>query len=438
MNRIILNLWLISIISIAIGGEALFSQESNKAFGGSPYSAFGIGMPQDYTSSNFKAQGILGITGITTDLTSLANPALWSRNFVTEGSTGLQLSQHNMNNGLSSESKTNLSPGYFHLLFPLYRGKLGVSFSLYPVTRANFEVLDIGSFESEGNEIAYANEVQSSGGVNKFEIGFGLKLTDNISFGYAPSVAFMTLNNIESLTFSSTNFVSQDQSSSITGTTISQRLGVVANFQKLLSSQDKISFGATLTLPYTISSNKDFTALKLVNNVGQSVDLNSSLSVTQGDIYIPLEASVGVGYSPSVFTNFSAEGLFQKWGAFTSEINPASELTMSDRFKVGVGGQFHPYRKNSNLFFSRFKYSGGLSYDSGHLTIQGNDISTLWINTGLGISGRNTLNSFPSIDISFQYGFRGTTNNSLIEERIWTLGFSVNLTERMFVRPKLR
>ena len=425
-------------LSLIIANGKAISQESNKAFGGSPYSAYGIGMPQDYTSSNFKAQGILGITGVTTDLTSLANPALWSRNFVTEAITGLQLSQHDINGGVSSETKTNLMPGYLHLVFPLYRGKLGVSFSLYPVTRSNFEVLDSGTFENAGDEVVYVNEIQSSGGVNKFEIGFGLKLTNNFSFGYAPSVAFMTLNNNESITFSSTNFVSQDQSSRITGTTISQRFGIVGNFNKLLSSQDRFSIGATLNLPYTISSNKDFTAQKLVNNIGQTVDLSSNVPLTQGDVYIPLEASLGIGYAPSVIVNFSAEGMFQKWGNFTSDVNPTDELVMSDRLKVGFGGQYHPYRRNSNLFFSRFKYSGGLSYDTGHLTIQGNDISTLWINTGIGISGRNSLSSFPSIDISFQYGFRGTTNNNLIEERIWTLGFSVNLTERMFVRPKLR
>ena len=61
----------------------------------------------------------------------------------------------------------------------------------------------------------------------------------------------------------------------------------------------------------------------------------------------------------------------------------------------------------------------------------GEDIQTFWINTGIGIPSK--IASF--IDLSIQYGIRGKTENNLFEERIWALGFSVNLTELMFVRP---
>lgn len=440
MNRKLFNIGFVCVLLFLMAPVIVLSQESSEGVGGSPYSSYGIGMPLDIGAHNFRGQGILGVSGIAGQLNaSLANPAVWGSTFITQGTTGLQLSKFKINNGSSSQQNSNLASGYLHIILPLSRGKSALSFGLYPVTQSSFRTIDSGTLLSATSDtVGFANEVESSGGVNKFEVGFGFKITNNLYFGYAPSVAFLTLKNSESLLFNSSGFASQNQSSSITGTTFSQRFGVSGMFKKLLNEEDTFTFGATLNLPYTIKGKRDFTAQKEINGINQEVNLTSLINNSEGDVYIPVEASFGLGYAPSPILNFAAEGVFQKWSEFSNEIKPSDDAVMSDRLKVGLGGQFHPYKRNSSAFFSRFKYSGGVSYDTGHLSIQGNDISTLWINTGLGILGRNSTTSFPSVDLSFQYGFRGTNDNNLIKERIWTLGFSVNLNERMFVRPKLR
>ena len=434
-NKNLKNLAVVLLIGLLSPMIAKAQQQSDEGRGGSPYSVFGLGLPQEVTSDNFKAQGITGVSGISQEMTSLSNPALWNRSYFTQAFTGLNLSKYKLKSGSSSEENGNFGSGYLHILFPLSPGKLGLSVSLYPVTRASYRLLDSGTFMTSSTDtVAFTNEITRSGGLNKFEIGFGLKLTKNISVGYAPSVAFMTLENNESLLFSSTSFNAQDQTINNTGVAFSQRFGISALFSSVLRETDRIALGATIDLPYNIGTNSSFKVQRSVGGIEQEIDYTSSLSASEGDVYIPLEASFGLGYAPSPFVNFAAEGTFQKWSDFTNELDPSEEAFMKDRMKIGFGGQFHPYKRNSGSFFSRFKYSGGVSYDTGHLTIQGNDISTLWLNTGLGILSRSSS----SVDISFRYGFRGTTNNNLIKERIWALGFSVNLTELMFIRPKLR
>lgn len=423
------------VFSIVISPYLVLAQDSDEGIGGSPYSVFGLGMPQDITSDNFKGQGILGVSGITQEMTSLSNPALWNRSFYTQAFTGLNLSKFNLKTNSGSEETSNFGSGYLHTLFPIYPGKLGLSVSLYPVTRTNYRFADTGTFMASASDtVAFANEIRNSGGLNKFEVGFGLKLTEHISFGYAPSVAFMTLQSDESFSFSSASFNAQNQRVNNTGVAFSQRFGLSALFQSVLSETDRIALGATLTLPYTIGTKSSFKVTKTIDGVEDEVDYTSSISIPKGDVYVPLGASFGLGYGPSQYVNFAVEGIYQQWSEYSNGLAPSQEAFLKDRWKIGFGGQFHPYKKNSDAFFSRFKYSGGLSYDTGHLTIQGNDISTLWINTGLGILSRRTS----SIDISFQYGFRGTTDNNLIQERIWALGLSVNLTELMFFRQKLR
>ena len=414
---------------IFTSGAAL--AQSNSANAGSSYSAFGVGAPKDLTSAQFGAQGILGISGINSTSTSISNPALWGNAVFTHAITGITFSNFNAKEEGAARSHANLEAGSIQVVFPVVRNKLGLSIALYPYTRSNLQIESTQFFTpGPADTVSYTNEMRAFGGVNKFEVGLGLRLNKNISIGYAPSVAFLSMQNTEDIVFSSSGYSPQYITRHQSGAALSNRFGLMANFSGVLSAQDRLSFGATFNMPFTIGAKERVTAEKVVNNQsGQTVQF----SVTNGNIDLPMELAAGLGYAPSRLVDFSAEGLLQKWSDYTNEVDPSDAVMLSDRMKVGFGGQFHPYRTNSDAFLSRFRYSAGVSYDTGHLTFQTDDISTLWLNSGLGILSR----SFSSIDISFRYGFRGTTNNTLVQERIWALGFSVNLSEPMFARRRL-
>jgi len=418
-----------------ISGQSLAQTgNSTEARGGSVYSSIGVGFPLDNTSSGLLSQGIIGLTNVNRETSSLANPGLWAETFYTQAATGLQLTRSSVENLTSSGTNVNLETGYLHLLFPIKPGKIGLSIGLYPVTRANYRSVNSNQFQNTPtNTIDYTNEVQSFGGINKFEVGLGFKIGKNFAIGYAPSVAFMTLKNSEELNFNILGYQDHSQETNYSGATFAHRVGFTGTFNSLFSEDDRFSIGGSVNLPYTINATKQFTSIKVVEGFEQEVKLNAGQDET-GDIKMPFEAAFGIGYAPSILSNFSLEAQIQNWSGFENELNRSAEEVMSDRFKIGVGGQYHPYRRNINTFLSGFKYSAGLSYDSGHLSIADEDIQTVWFNTGIGIPSK--VASF--IDLSIQYGLRGTTVGDLFEERIWAFGFSVNLTELMFVRPKLR
>ena len=418
------------VMLVLVSGDV--TAQNNTAAGGSAYSVFGVGAPKDLSSAQFRGMGIFGVSGISSQTTTLANPATWSNAVFTQATTGVNLSNHLSKHGTGVSTNTNLEAAFLHLVFPVISNKLGLSVALYPSTRSNLNAQSTQFFStSPGDTVFYKNDLKTVGGITKFEVGLGFRINSNLSIGYAPSISFLTLQNTETITFSSSLYNDQNLIENQSGTTFSNRFGITGTFYGLFNSRDKLSFGGTLNLPFEIGAKQRILAEKQIEGSdGQSVEF----SVTEGDISIPMEASFGVGYAPTPMVDFSAEALIQKWSEYSNAINSADALSLSDRMKVGFGGQFHPYRRNSDAFFSRFRYSAGVSYDTGHLTFQTDDISTLWLNTGLGILSRSPS----SIDVSFQYGFRGTTNNSLIQERIWAIGFSVNLAEPMFIRRKLR
>lgn len=428
------SIFLAAMLSVLIQG-ALIAQTANstEARGGSIYSSLGIGMPLEISSAGLQAQGLFGISGINTESTGLANAAMWGENIFSKASTGLTLQSTDVSTENTSASFTDLQTGYLHLIFPIKPRKIGLSVALYPYTRASYSSTLSGDFESTPTTtVGYTNEIQSVGGINKFEFGLSYRLNNNFSIGYATSLAFINLSSSESLTFELLGFDGQTQNAKVTGSTFAHRFGLNSRFRSILRDEDVFSIGATLNLPFTIDANRTFTVSKIVEQSQAEFELTDNSS--SGDINIPLEYALGIGYSPSTLFSIGIESQFQQWGDYENELDVQNNTKYSNRTKLGIGGVYYAYRTNIDTFLSGFKYAAGLSYDTGHLNIEGTDIETLWLNAGIGIPSK--VASF--VDFSFQYGFRGTTDNNLFKERIWTVGMSVNLTELMFVRPKLR
>lgn len=401
---------------------------------GSFYSLFGVGYPTDTNNSQELGLGIIGVSLDNRQSNTLQNPALWGKNTLTTASSGFNMAQFQATSQTSESVNALLEAGYLQFTFPVLREKLGVSASMYSVTSSNYRFVTFDSTAaSPTNTVNYASDIRGAGGVNKLELGFGWNINKNISVGYAPSLTFISQNNSQDVFFDQAGYGTSNLDSKITGTAMGHRFGALFTFRNLLRSADRISIGAAATLPITIDAKNKTTVSKIVNGQDQVVGLRDA---EKGEISLPVELKGGLTYYPSSLVNFSIEGLYEQWSDYNSSFDPSNELNMmKDRFKAGFGGEYHPYRTNSENFFSNFRYSGGVSFDSGHLAINDQDINTLWFSAGLGIISPR---SSSSVDLSFRYGLRGTTNENLIKEEIWALNLSVNLSELMFFRQKLR
>ncbi|WP_020404200.1 hypothetical protein [Gracilimonas tropica] len=423
-------------ILLFCAGQSGFAQveESSMSSSGSFYSLFGAGYPTDYNNAREAGMGIIGVSLYNSQSNSLQNPAIWGTNAFTTASSGFNLSQFQANTGDVENVNAMLEPGYFQVTLPLYREKLGLSASMYSVTRTNYRFVTVDSTESSpGNTIGYASDIRGTGGINKLEFGLGWNISPNISIGYAPAFTFISQNNSQDVFFNQSGYNSSFLDARITGNAISHRFGTLLNFQRIFNSRDRISFGAAATLPVTIDAKETRIVTKMVSGVDQEVELREPL---EGEISLPLDVKAGLTYYPSNLVNVSAEGLFEQWSEYSSDFDQnldAAEL--KDRFKAGLGAEYHPYRTNSGSFLSNFRYSGGISYDTGHLKVEGENINTLWFSAGLGIISPR---SNSSVALSVRYGLRGTTNQDLIREEIWSFNLSVNLSELMFVRRKLQ
>lgn len=422
----------------------LFSQviEPDKSRSGSIYSSIGFGNIANQNSSHTNGMGLTGVATLSLFSPSLSNPAHWGSAEFTQSQLSLSMTNYEASDDFSSSSNSKFSFDNFQFVFPILRNELGASISVTPITRADFARVDEGSFQlpGSGDTIEFATSTIGSGGINRFEFGLGYKFNDNFSVGYAASGYILSKEEDITTSFSDARFELNNQPSVIneefTGSGFGNRFGIYTQFRNLGSQTDRIVASATLNLPVSIDSDRSVETFRTVNGVPRRVELNENSPGRDGNIELPLEINTGLTYYLNQFHIFATEYQYQNWENAEYSYNLTEQGYFKDRTKVGVGYQYQPFfNQQSRGFFSNFRYSLGATYDNGFLSISDQDIETVMFHAGLTIPSQRNRSS---IDLSFNYGIRGTESENLVKENIWGFKVSLNLAEFMFLRQRFQ
>lgn len=421
-----------------------FSQiiEESLSRSGSIYSGIGLGMPVNNNSSNTNGMGLSGVATFSPFAPSISNPAQWGKSEFSQGQLTLGLTNFRATDNISTAQNSRFTFESFQFVFPLLRNQLGASISFTPVTRADFARVNQGTLESSelDEPVEYFTTTIGAGGINRFELGLGYQFNNNISIGYAASAYLSTLSEELTTSFSDVGFQRTGQppviDEEITGAGFGNRFGIYTQTDQIFGSNDRLSVSASVNLPVNISTERSFETFRVVDGLNQRTKLNNPSANTDGTIKLPLEFDGGVTYYLNPYHSFSAEYLFQNWNESEFSYSQTEQGLYKDRTKVGVGYQYQPFMdQQPSGFFSNFRYSIGATYDDGHLTIAGHDIETAMLHAGLTIPSQRNRSS---IDISFNYGVRGTESNSLVKENIWGFKLSLNLAEFMFLQQRFQ
>lgn len=429
------KLVLILALLIFTGTEVVAQSQDAKATSGSVYSKLGIGYPLDLGNSAAQSMGLMGVSFNDRFVSSIANPAHWGNTVYGLGSGGVGIDSYSATNASASATNTNFSVDQFQLQLPIIRGKLGISGSFTPVTEAKFRVFEeetrvVGDNLSE-ETLNFNFENRGTGGLNRAEFGFGWRINSNISVGYATSLLFLSMDDGYVARFPQSPYRDVNFNIETSGHSFGHRVGTYVRLPNFLREDDQLGIGATVNLPVSLNAERKQTGV--IDN--GAVTLTRDIENTDGSINLPTKVNGGISYSPSNLLMVGLEGSYEGWSEYENDFKPSENEMFVDRYKMGLGVQYFPYVTGSTKFLSSFKYRAGASYDSGHLSVDGERINTVKLSLGLGI---RSPRSNSSIDISLEYGIRGVQSENLVRENIWGVGLSLNLAEVMFFRPKLQ
>ncbi len=402
--------------------------------GGSAYSHYGLGTPYDFRASFANGMGVYGVAIHDSRVPNMANPASWSRTVFTNASGVFEINSYDAESRDIQYSSTRFQSGPFQFVMPVLRDRLGVSLSISPVTASRFTLQNLYMLSPDENHtdenLLYVTENQGSGGINRLELGLGYRITRSLSVGYAPSLLLGNISRNQIVFFDNPDYrpINLNEKTSHYG--FGNRFGIYLSHRNTLRQNDRFIFGAMVSLPVNLVSER-----KLESQIdARTVTIRPVSDYGDGQVTFPLEASVGFSYGPSPFLLISTDVLYQNWNDYTN-FKGESEAFLKDRFRAGFGGQYIPLRRDGSSFFSNFIYRLGVSYDTGSLKLNNTNIETFTIHSGLGILSSRTNSS---IDINFEYGFRGTQASGLIAERVFGFKIAFNLSEIMFIQRRLQ
>lgn len=416
--------------------EAHAQVQESEANSASAYSYLGLGTPLDYRSHQAAGMSLIGVAIPDRSKASNANPAFWGSTYFTSMTAGLNLHSFDATNGTDDATSTRLGFSQFQAQFPILRERLGMSISLFPETESLYNITGSGSATlPTADSLSVVNyDVASSGtgGINRLEAGFGLRITNNLYLGYAPSLMFGQQREENQLFYDNVLFAPARFTQRTRYRAFAHRFGVMALGNRVFREEDRLVLGATATLPVEMSGKRQITSQIATGNILNDFDLVPEEASEEQDITFPFQTTVGLTYFPSQQTLIGVEAHYQQWSEH-SGYDGRSEAFMKDRLRLAAGLEYDAFDQSSNGFFGRMAYRIGASYDDGHISIEGTDIQTLLFSAGVGIPSPARGSS---IDLSIEYGFRGTTDDALIRERIFGLKASLNLSELMFIQRR--
>ena len=398
---------------------------------GSLYSRYGVGELHTFSSSRAQALGGNGTALYSYDYLNFGNPAAWSRQSLVRIATGMQFDRIRAQD--ASGSSERLLRGAFNALqigVPLLSQRLGLGLSFEPYSRVDYQVTAAASLSVTGADpLTYEVHHEGSGGLRQIRAGLGWRHVPWLSVGVSVDYLFGITETSKRTTFDSVDLVETTLSTS------TRMHGTTATGGIVLSTgppSSEFTFAASGTLPARITGRRTRT-------LGESLDRDTLGVQARGTIELPASLRSGIAFKWQSRWLIAADVRFESWTNSSSTLPLRGFVRghLRDRLRIGGGVEWIPAGANLlESYFSRVAYRLGIYRDNHYVSpVVGTDIDVTAITGGIGLP---TLFAGTRLDLVFEVGTRGTTEQNLVRDRFIAISATLNVGERWFLKRRLR
>lgn len=404
---------------------AVFISSDLFAGGGSVYTRYGVGDLKFSQTARRLAFGEGGIALADYDYMNNLNPASIYQIKMTRFETGLDFNGYNISDNSTNVFYNQLYFSGFKFGVPIDKD-YGISFvtGLEPYSRVNYEILQN---DSSAYVDPYKVTYKGTGGVSKFYFGLSYRFPFDVAVGANFEYYTGKIEHQSNIEFqSSSSFRNAAFSKDYIYTGVGFTFGLLTGDLSHLFGINEISnlrFGLSYSNAVNISTDT-------VSNSSTSGSLGSSLSYNEGygKTYLPERIGIGASFKINNSYLILLDYFYQPWSKYKFHDKQLEYYKDLNRFSLGI-----EYKKDAtkySSFLELIALRGGLSYQQSQYTFDGSDINELSFYTGLSIP----IGFENTIDLAFQYGKRGTTDNNLLSENIYRFSVSFSFGELWFIR----
>lgn len=412
----------------------VFSQRSTS----SPYSYFGVGEEFGTRTVEQISMGSVGAAYSSYRYLNFINPASLSEVRYATYVFGILNNDLTVKDSQTKQSSNSTSLSYFGLAFPITK-KMSVTFGMQPTSAVGYSLINTLN-NSEGDPIEIT-QFSGSGDINRIYGGFGLKVFKGLSVGFEADFLFgNTQNNVLNIRENVALATKNVENSNVRGGSV--KMGV--QYKVTTPKKLNISVGASFKLRNSLNATgtEDLYSLSLGGSGFESPRDTIYSGPLSGSFDRPLETVVGLGF-----------GKLNKWFAgidykFQDAMmasgyydNSAESFQYGNSERISVGGFFIPKPNTISGYWKRVTYRAGLKYEKLGLLVNGNPASNTFTSINdFGMSfgaGLPLGNRLSNLNVGFEYGQKGTTDNGLLKENYFNFRLSLSLNDLWFQKRKI-
>lgn len=403
----------------------------------SPYSFFGIGEEFSPVTVEQAGMGGIGVAFSHYKYLNFTNPAaIANLRYTTYGFGGTH-KELKLKSATSTQSSALTTFNYVGIGFPIGK-KAGFGVGIQPVSSVGYE-LENTILDANG-DITELSLFEGNGGVNRIYFNLGFLLFKDLALGAKASFNFGNINNtIIDQRVGLSLGTKYEEITQVRGSAI--QLG--AQYKKAVKDDLTITAGAAVKLSNEMRVNgDDYLYSVILLGAAQIPRDTLSTSGISGTFQMPLKSTLGIGIGKTdkwyAGVEYETQDAYQTSG-FLSTTNTAFRYGNSSRF--GIGGFYIPKINSISSYFDRITYRFGIRMENTGLLIDGSgtnsnfsEIKDFGISFGLGIP----LKRLSTMNVGFEYGKRGSTDNNLIQENYLNLRLSLSLTDvNWFIKRRI-
>ncbi len=400
----------------------------------SPYSRYGLGQLND-KNVNSAAMGMGGLSVATHDPTALnpANPASYgsldSSSFLFE--IGVAGNITTLKTTALSESGYDATLSYIFAGFPITRWwKSGIGIMPYSKIGYNIETLvEVDNFSN------VVHSFNGDGGLNQVFWGNGFNVTNKLRAGINITYLFGQSSRSSMVYYPDSVF--------IFGTKVESKLrggGFIfdygVQYDININKTTQATIGVTYANEFNLNATRTYLSKTLTGGFGDEVesvkDTIEYITDEKGTIVIPQRFGVGVVVKKEGRWLVGMDFEWQNWKEFA--VYDIAD-TLINSFHITLGGEFMPKHTNISSLFKRMTYRGGIRYNQSYLKFGETRINEFGISFGIGFPMKK---SKTGLELGVEFGKRGTTNNSLIQEDFMNMSLGISIQEHWFHKRRYK
>lgn len=417
----------ISILILVLFSIQGFTQKLNS----SPYSSLGIGDEMPERTVEEMSMGSVSTSGSDIYNFNFNNPASLSSLIFTTFTLGGENRAYSFKDDNGKETSSNAYLSYIAVGIPI-GPKGGFAFGLQPKSTTGYSINDL--ILDSDNELIEASLYEGDGGTNRVFLGGGYEIFKGLSIGIEGEYLFGTVENSILNQKKDVQLGTKYKSmSDVSG--FSFEGGVI--YKKKLKKNLFLNFGAKIGFESTLKSNgSEYLYSVNVGSIEIPKDTILAREIT-GTYKTPLSTSLGFSMGKTNKWSAGIDYNFRDAVEVTGNLkdfNP--KLAYQKASNIAVGGYYIPRYNSISSYWDRVVYRWGFNVEQTGMMVDGTGggneftpIDKFGISFGVGLPVGAQLSR---LNLGFEFGQRGTTDNGLVKENFFNFRLGLTLSNKWF------